>query len=169
MDIFVDWCYLSHVCCSYTNISFTIYSRVSIFERVADHYVLIVINSISHMDAAIPWLNLNPNCEDISHKNRHLCDLKLFATWDVYVSCSYTIYSRVSIFAWIVDYYVIVLMISISHLDAVILWLNLDPNGELISHKTIHFSTLTLFAISVVHMSISPILFIVESQFLLGY
>ena len=38
------------------------------------------------MDAAIPWLNFNPNFEDISHKNRHLCDLKLFATWDVYMS-----------------------------------------------------------------------------------
>ena len=38
------------------------------------------------MAAAIPWLNLNLNCEDISHKNRHLCDLKLFATWDVYMS-----------------------------------------------------------------------------------
>ena len=74
------------MCCSYINISSTIYSRVSIFARIAGYYVLIVINCISHMDAAIPWLNLNPNCEDISHKNRHLCDLKLFATWDVYMS-----------------------------------------------------------------------------------
>ena len=62
----------------------------------------------------------------------------------------------------------IVLMISISHLDAVILWLYLDPNGELISHETIHFSNLTLFAIWVFHMSISTILFIVESHFCLG-
>ena len=77
-------------------------------------------------------------------------------------------HSRVSIFAGIVDHSVIVLVISISLLDAVNLWLYLDPNGELILHKTIHFSKPTLFAISVVLMSISPILFIVESQFLLG-
>ena len=86
----------------------------------------------------------------------------------LYVSCSYTIHSRVSIFARIVDHYVILQVISISHLDAKTIWLYLDPIQALILHKTIHFSNLTLFATWVFHMSISTILFIVESHFCLG-